>query len=114
MNISFEGINQKAVTFFGESDIVKGQLVKISKNMTVGECSDGEVFAGIAVNNVCDGAVAVVIHGYVTVPYSGSAPSLGYTYVKANGNGGVKTAADGRTVLICDVDTVNNAVGMFI
>ena len=114
MNISFDGINQEIVTFLAKSDVVKGQPVKVSDNMTAAACADGNVFAGIAAGTADDGAAAVVIHGYVQVHYTGTAPALGYVTVAANGSGGVKAASAGRSVIVCDVDSKNATVGMFI
>lgn len=114
MNISFEGINQELVTFLSGNDVLKGQTVKMSGSMTVSACDDNSEFIGIAAANADTGAVAVIIRGYVTVTYTGSAPTLGYTAVSANGSGGIKAASTGRKVLICDVDSTNSTVGMFI
>lgn len=113
MNICFDGIGQDVVTFMANGSAKAGAVVKIGANNIVSGCSDGDNFAGFALN-IEDYTAAVVIHGYVTVPYTGTAPAFGYTTVAANGTGGVKAASNGRSVIVCNVDTANTTVGMFI
>lgn len=110
---SFEGIGQEVVTFMADENAENGCPVKVSENMKVSPCADGNVFAGIAISGD-DGAKAVVIRGYVTAAYTGTAPALGYVTLAANGAGGVKAASGGRPVIVCEVDTANSKVGMFI
>jgi len=89
----------------------EGKPVKFSDNLTVALCSDGDDFVGIVEAIDPDNAVCVVRdHGYVTVPYTGSAPSVGYGILSANGAGGVKTDSAGRSYYIGNVDTVNATV----
>jgi len=114
MNISFEGIGQNVVTFMCEDDAVGGCTVKVSSDKTAAKCADGDIFTGVACHNAENGAAAVVINGYVTVPYTGAAPAYGYVTVAADANGGVKAASVGRNVIVCEVDTANALVGMFI
>lgn len=114
MNISFEGIGQNVVTFMCEDDVKGGCAVKVSSDKTAAKCEDGDIFAGIACCDAEGGAAAVVIGGYVTVPYTGAAPAYGYVTVAADATGGVKTADNGRNVIVCEIDTANSLVGMFI
>ena len=47
----------------------------------------------------------------ITAGYSGeSAPALGWSTLAADGAGGVKTAAEGRSFLVVDVDESGKTV----
>jgi len=103
MKNSYEGIGQWAATF-ACSDIAEGQVVKISGSGEVAACADGDQFCGAVISVGRDKqACAVALGGMVTVPYTGSAPALGWTGLAADGNGGVK-AAEGHDHLVVDVD----------
>jgi len=103
MKISYEGIGQWASTF-ACSNVAEGQVVKISGNGEVAPCADGDKFCGTVISVGRDKqACAVAMGGMVTVPYTGSAPALGWTGLAGDGNGGVK-AADGHDYMVVDVD----------
>ena len=111
MNISFEGIGQQGVTFAVSGEVKKGEPVKISANGIVSKCSAGDAFIGAAVNAADGGAVNVIMKGFMTLAYSGTAPALGYAALGADGNGGVKTVATGgRTVLVVEVNETDTMV----
>ena len=107
MSVSFHGIGQICATFLGTG--TEGQVVKMSDRDTVAPCSDGNSFCGVAVC-VKDDACCVQVAGFVTVPYSSTVPSVGYAKLSANGAGGVKTAAEGRSFLVVDVDESGKTV----
>ena len=48
------------------------------------------------------------------MPYSGSAPTLGYTGLVADGNGGVTASVDSKTYLVTDIDTTDNTIGFML
>ena len=103
MNVSFEGIGDSLVTFLNSS-ATRGSVVKVSAAGTVAPCSAGDGFDGVAV--IVDGGYAGVrMGGFVTVSYSGTAPTVGRAILVANGSGGVKTAESGDTYLVVDLDT---------
>ena len=110
MGISFEGIGLWAATFAcGETTV--GQVVKISGNGQVAACADGDSFCGVTefVARV-GGACSVALGGMVRVPYTGTAPTLGWESLAADGNGGVKAASTGRSYLVVDVDESDKTV----
>ena len=114
MSVSFRGIGQVCATFLGSG--TEGKVVKVSGASTVAPCSAGDDFCGVAVC-VKDGACAVQVAGFVTVPYSGeTAPSVGYAMLSADGDGGVTTAEAnaGREFLVVDVDTVAETVTILL
>lgn len=117
MKISFEAIGQQAVTFAAGSGAEAGKVCKVTDNGTVGGCASGDSFCGV-VCHVGGGAAAVITAGFVELPYSGSAPAVGYGQLAADGNGGVSagsgSAGSGREYLIVSVDTEAQTVGLFL
>lgn len=100
MNISYEGIGQWAATFENDS-AEAGQMVKLSGNAKAAPCAAGDAFAGMAISVSRDeAACSVALSGIVTVSYSGTAPTVGWQGLVANGDGGVKTAASGKQYLV--------------
>lgn len=111
MKGSFEGIGQWAATFACNSDVAVGQVVKINGNGEVTVCGDGDGVCGVAVAVGRDGgACSVALGGIVAVPYTGTAPALGWSGLSANGTGGVKASTSGREHLVVDVDTAGMMV----
>ena len=110
MGISFEGIGQWAATFAcGETAV--GQVVKVSGNGEVAACADGDSFCGVVVYLARDGAAcSVALGGMVRVPYTGTAPTVGWTGLAADGAGGVKVLTTGRSYLVADVDAAGKTV----
>lgn len=104
MMVSFEGIGQWSATF-ACTDVQEGQVVKISGSGEVGKCAAGDGFCGVVNTVGRDGmACGVVMGGMVTVPYTGSAPALGWSGLAANGEGGVKADGAGMKYLVAAVD----------
>lgn len=100
----FHGIGQWAATFACEN-VQAGQAVKISGSGAVSPCEDGDAFGGVAVSVGRDGkACSVALGGIVRASFSGSAPSVGWSALAADGKGGVKCCEDGREFLIVSVD----------
>ena len=88
MEISFEAIGQKMVTFAAGTGLAEGKVCKISANGTVGPCSE-EGFCGV-VSQIRGGAAGVILEGYVELSYAGStAPSLGYAILTTDKAGEV-------------------------
>jgi hypothetical protein len=90
----------------------EGKPVKISANKTAALSSDDQVFCGIIESIELDNSVCVVRnHGMAILPYTGTAPTIGYGKLSANGTGGVRISSG--TVpyyFIYDVDTTNELV----
>ena len=103
MKVSFEEIGHMSATFAADSGEA-GQVCKISANGTVAPCADGEVFCGVR-RGIRKGVTADQLHVLEEVSYTGTAPSLGYVNLAANGAGGVKAASAGRAHLVVSVDT---------
>ena len=111
-DVSFKGIGANGVTF--KSALTRGsdegKVVKVSANDTVALCDDGDLFAGV-VKTIAesDGAAVVQTKGFVTVSYSGTAPTLGWCVLDADGAGGV-TKTGSRSYEVVNVDSSNNLV----
>ena len=53
----------------------------------------------------------VIMKGFMTLAYSGTAPALGYAALGADGDGGVKAVTTGgRTVLVVEVNETDTTV----
>ncbi len=109
--VSFQGLNESVTTFLGTATV--GVPVKVSASATVANCADGNVFCGVACGGR-DGCVAVQVSGYVKLPYSGTAPTVGYVKLVADDSGGVKTSSSGREYLVVELDTTAKTVGFIL
>ena len=111
--IRFDMNSELRVTFAAQEGLTAKTVCKVSANGTVGPCADGDDFCGVA-DTVRSGLCGVVLRGFVTLPYTGTAPALGYTALAADAAGGVKAAQSGRKHLVAQVDTVKKTVGLFL
>jgi len=101
--VSFGGIGEVVATFYAGETVTPGQVVKMDGDSTVAGCGDGEAFLGVALSNEC-GCAGVQVRGFMTLPYSGTAPAAGPATLAADGLGGVKTAGSGVTCTVVSVD----------
>ena len=101
------------VTFAAKEGLAAKSVCKVCGSGTVGPCSDGDDFCGVA-DTVRGGRCGVVLRGFVTVPYSLPAPALGYVGVAADSTGGIKAAQSGRKCLVVGVDTVKKTVDLLL
>lgn len=114
MAISFNAIGEAHVSFSAAESAEAGKVCKLTANGTVGACAAGESFCGV-VTDVRAGVAAVKMAGYTELPYSGTAPSVGYQTLAADSAGGVKTVTTGgRSLLVVQVDSANSTVGVFL
>lgn len=95
--VGFTGIGDLSLSFL--SALVRGtdegKPVKASANGTVALCSDGDQFLGIvSAIDAADKLATVKVRGFVTVPYSGTMPTVGQGTLVADTSGGVKGASD--------------------
>ena len=111
--VKYDSIHSDLVTFAAAGGLTAGSVCKVTANDTVGACSAGDAFCGVA-GPVRGGMTGVQLHGYVKLPYTGAAPTVGMGALAANGSGGVKTAESGRTFCIVCVDTAAKTVGFFL
>jgi len=109
--VSFEEAGALLVTFYADEGVKQGQVVKVSRNGTVAPCGDGEPFCGLA--GSCGGGTAgVQVQGFAQAAYSGEM-SLGRMELVANGEGGVRAAAEnekGIPALVVDADPAGKTI----
>lgn len=113
MNVSLNGFNSKNATFISSS-VSKGDLVSMSANNTVSAAAANAVFCGVCIDSR-DGYATVQLCGYCKIPYTGTAPAVGYASLVSDGAGAAKTASSGgRSVLVTDVDTTAKTIGIIL
>lgn len=113
MSVSFGGTAEVVLSFEAGTTLTAGYPVALSGNKKVSNAADGAVPMGIALHERC-GVAAVQLKGYVELPYSGTAPALGWSVLVSNGAGGVKTASAGLSCLVINVDTAAKTVGLYL
>jgi len=91
-NISYNGYNTNVISMRTDAQIRKNEPVTVDDNGACIAAADGADFIGIAVNTRQD-IVSVQTEGYVTLPFSGDAPTTGFCGLVSDGEGGVKVAA---------------------
>lgn len=109
MNLSANGFLQAALTMTAAGTLAAGTPVKLTGNFTAAAAENGEAFLGVALTS--DGSFcSVQLSGAVTLPYSGTAPTVGTGVLVSDGEGGVKSAESGTAVRILAVDSVRGVV----
>ncbi|MGI6270629.1 MAG: hypothetical protein ACOYKJ_08905 [Candidatus Howiella sp.] len=110
--ICFRGYNESMTTFKAADGLTVGMPVIVTANATVGKGTAGAAICGVA-RSVREGIASIQTNGYVELPYTGTAPTLGVGSLVCDGDGGVKTGT-GRSVVIVEVDTTNSTVGFIL
>ena len=113
MSVSVNGFNENVLTFKAETTVKANTPVKVSKNDTVAPCSAGNAVCGVAVN-LHAGYAGVQLSGFVTLPYTSTAPTLGFSALCADGTGGVKVGDAGRKYLVTNVNTEKQTVSFML
>ena len=97
--VSYEEIGAVTATFIAQSGVEDGMAVKLAGDSTVGPCTAGERFCGVAL---------APVGGFARVKYSGAGVAPGWVSLTADGSGGVKQAGSGdgaRDYLVVSADT---------
>ncbi len=108
MNICYDGIGYLAVTVPAGS-CAAGKVCMLGADGEADLCTSGGRFMGLC-EEVKQGLAAVQIGGFARVKYSGTAPSLGFTKLAADSNGGICTNEGGQEHLVVAVDTAATTV----
>ena len=108
-SISMQGIGAQCLTAKKGTAAPAGYPCHFSANDTVANAASNGAFSGV-VAGVRGDLVTVQYRGFVTLAYSGTAPSVGYGILVADGSGGVKGAQSGDSYLIVNVDTTAKTV----
>lgn len=114
MKLSFNGFGENAATFAAGPDVAAGMPVKMTGNGAVGACAAGDSFCGVVLG-VRNGYAAVQLAGYVRLPYSGTAPAVGWQNISAAAAGKAQSAASGgRQMLVIDTDEASGTFGIIL
>jgi hypothetical protein len=113
MNISIKGYGENIATFGTQGIVCVSHTVRMTDNLTVGPCEEGDSFAGVAVN-VKNGYAGVQLAGCVSVTYTGNAPVPGFCSLVADGKGGVTVDENGRDYLVVSVDTAKSVAEIIL
>lgn len=109
MRYSYEQIGTVCATFSCTPEVRTGQVCQMFGNDCVCMADEDSDFDGVVVGKR-DTCVAVVVRGFVTVPYTGVAPYVGNTCLHADGTGCVCVASGGKSYLVVSVDPDNETV----
>ncbi|WP_061235078.1 hypothetical protein [Leptospira weilii] len=107
--VGYRGIIEPKTITVKHQNLTKadeGKPAKLSANMEVSLCADGDSPVGQIVTVDEKGKIlGLKIFGVFEYEYSGSNPTLGFLNIQADGTGKIKTAATGTRVLVISVDT---------
>ncbi len=118
MQVGFEGIGRVVATFAckeeEENSVIKiGDVVSMSGNGEVKKAAAKDLPAGVCVSRN-GGYAGVQLKGAVTLPYTGTAPQVGYNILAADGNNGVTVSTTGLQRLVLAVDTANTSATILL
>ena len=109
MNVSFNGFNNKALTFKCEGKIEAGYPLNITSKHTVSQANAGDSFVGFCLDSDSKNAT-VLVSGYVKMNYSGAVPTLGKTYLVCAADGTVEENSSGVAVTVLGIDETDTTV----
>lgn len=107
--ITHEAIGQACITLYTHTELKTGVPCTVSHNNVAAAAKSGGAIAGI-VADCKKGMATVIVRGFVTVKYSGTAPALGMSAICAGENGSVTAAESGNCYLVTQVDATNKTV----
>lgn len=116
--IDYDGIGQNTTATFKHTtltkDVHEGRPVKLTANDTVGLAADGDPVMGF-IKSIEKDACTVALNGMFEVPYTGTAPALGFSRLACDASGGVKVGlSTDRFHLVVRVDTAASKVTFFM
>ncbi len=112
-SISMQGIGEQCLSAKKGASGTAGYPCKFSANDTVVNAASADGFCGV-ISGVHGTLVTVQYAGFVTLPYTGTAPTVGYSILVANGGGGVKTASSGKSYLVTKVNSTAGTVTVLL
>ena len=113
MHVSFQNIGELYATFHCDEAIPNGTPVSMIGSETVAPCLNNDIPCGVA-GTGRNGACRVQVAGFVTLPYSGPAPDVGFTGLVGNGSGGLMASETGRKLLVAAVDRASKTVTVLL
>jgi hypothetical protein len=114
MKTSFNGIGMEHLTAATAAESAdEGKVCRAAADGSVTVCAKGEGFFGV-LTSVRSGAACVQLRGYVELPYTGTAPTVGWCALAADANGGVAATSGAHEFLVLTVDTTAKTVGLYL
>ena len=111
----YNGIDNTIMTFRAGSGCVEGQLCKLSGSNLVEGCGAGDAFHGMVQKLYPGDMGGVIVRGVVRVGYTGTAPTVGWSLLSANGTGGVQVDdSQGRAYLVLKVDAETRTAEIYL
>lgn len=111
MKVSFDGIQEKMVTFEAAQDVQEGSWVKVGSTGTVAPCAaEGDVPVGVA-HQIRDGICAVQTCGYMKAPCAAGV-AVGFGLFACDGNQKLANNTSGRPGFILNVDAAAGVCGV--
>ena len=104
--VGMRGVVPQLIVTFSHSGLTKehhGKPVKLAANETVALAADGEPMHGTC-ETVTEDIAGIKLTGCWELPFTGTAPVLGWNLLSANGAGGVKVDVNGDSFLVSGVD----------
>ncbi len=99
MRVAFEGTGQLVVTFETEGEVMLGTPVVMGDNHTVKTAGKDEAPIGF-VQHERQGFAAIQLQGFVDCPFTGTAPTVGWNKLSADGQGGCQLDEQGLSRLV--------------
>ena len=110
MKVSFNGFEEKYLTFTTSDPIEVGRIVALSDNGSVSGVGEEEEFMGVAVA-ADDDYVTVLMKGVAEIEYSGTISAPGYYCLVADEDGIATPSDDGKIPrLVLEVDSTNSKI----
>ena len=109
MAISYQSVAQECITLYAGKSLKVGAPCLISSNDTANNCDDCDKFCGI-VESVRGNLCSVIVKGFVTVPYSGITPTVGWQLLAATDMNSVQCEQGGNSYLITNVNTTDKTI----
>lgn len=109
MTTAYNSIAQQCASFLTGSSVMEGEPCKMTTDRTVNQCASGNDFMGVVLH-IRNKLATVAVSGFVTVPYTGSAPLVGRVILVGNGSHGVMVGESGTARVVVSRDLVNKTV----
>lgn len=107
--LHFENEHELCITVDAAENVLPGRVCNFDGAHHVTRPSSG-AFTAVC-RSVRNGKAAVLLHGLVTLPYTGAtAPTQGYKSLISDADGNVSVGSGGNEYLVVDADTANKTV----
>lgn len=109
-DICLQGYNSRYITMLAEGEMAPGDLVAMSANNTVKKAVSGK-FMGI-VHSMRGEYALIQTGGFAVLHCSGELPTVGFASLLADSNADTVKGDGGREVLVTEVDSESQNIGV--